>query len=94
MLLTQFRASVQEAALRKVVPGGSQVEEVSVSGQKGYWFEGSPHLLSFADARGRFVEDHSRLAGNPLIWEEGDITVRVESALPRDEAVRLAEELG
>lgn len=94
VLLTQFRASVQEAAIRKVVSGGGRVEEVSVSGQKGYWFEGSPHLLLFADAQGRFVEDRSRLAGNTLIWEQGDITVRLESALSRDEAVRLAEELG
>lgn len=93
VLLTQFRASVDEAALRKVVPGGSQVEEVSVSGQKGYWFEGSPHLLFFTDAQGRFVEDRSRLAGNTLVWEQGDITVRLESALSRDEAVGLAEVL-
>lgn len=93
VLLTQFRASVDEGALRKVVPRGSQVEAVSVSGQKGYWFEGSPHLLFFTDAQGRFVEDRSRLAGNTLIWEQGDITVRLESALSRDEAVRLAEDL-
>lgn len=94
LLVTQFRASVEEAALRKVVPTGSQVEEVRVSGRRGYWFEGSPHLLFFTDARGRFVEDRSRLAGNTLVWEQGDLTVRLESALSRDEAVRLAEELG
>ena len=94
VLLTQFQASVDEAALRKVVPGGSLVEEVSVSGQKGFWFEGSPHLLFFTDAQGRFVDDRSRLAGNTLIWEQGDITVRLESALSRQEAVRLAEQLG
>ena len=94
VVLTQFRASVEEAALRKVVPGGTQLEEVSVSGQKGYWFEGSPHLLFFTDADGRFVEDRSRLAGNTLVWEQGEITVRLESALSRDEAVGLAEELG
>lgn len=93
VLLTQFRAFVEEAALRKVIPGGSHVEEVSVSGQKGYWFEGSPHLLLFTDAQGRFVEDRSRLAGNTLIWEQGDITVRLESALSRDKAVALAEDL-
>lgn len=93
VLLTQFRGFVDEAALRKVVPGGSQVEEVSVSGRKGYWFEGSSHLLFLTDAQGRFVEHRSRLAGNTLIWEQGDITVRLESALSRDEAVDLAEEL-
>lgn len=94
VLLTQFRASVEAAALRKVVPAGTQLEEVSVSGHRGYWFEGSPHLLFFTDAQGRFVEDRSRLAGNTLIWEQGDTTVRLEMALSRDEAVGLAEELG
>lgn len=93
VVLTQFRAFVEEAAIRKVVPDGSRVEEVSVTGRKGYWFEGSPHLLFLTDAQGRFVQDRSRLAGNTLIWEQGDITVRLESALSRDEAVRLAEEL-
>lgn len=94
VLLTQFRASVEAAALRKVVPAGTQLEEVSVSGHKGYWFEGSPHRLFVTDAQGRFVEDRSRLAGNTLVWEQGDITVRLESALSRDEAVGLAEDLG
>ena len=94
VVLTQFRASVEEAALRKVVPAGAQLEQVSVSGHKGYWFEGSPHLLFLVDAQGRFVEDRSRLAGNTLVWEQGGVTVRIESALSRDEAVRLAQELG
>lgn len=94
VLVTQFRASVDAAALRKVVPPGTQLEEVSVRSHRGYWFEGSPHLLFFTDAQGQFVEDRSRLAGNTLIWEQGDITVRLEVALSRDEAVDLAEELG
>lgn len=93
VLLTYFRADVSERALRKVAPAGTQLEEVGVGGQKGYWFEGSPHLLFLVDVQGRFVEARSRLAGNTLVWQRGDITVRLESALSRDEAVRLAEDL-
>ncbi|MDQ4096754.1 MAG: hypothetical protein M3144_02645, partial [Actinomycetota bacterium] len=93
LLLTQFRAEVDEAFTRKVIDLGVRVEEVTVAGGRGYWFEGAPHRLVFADENGQFYEDRSRLAGNTLVWERGDITLRLESALSKDAAIELAESL-
>jgi hypothetical protein len=45
------------------------------------------------DRNGDFVHDSSRLAGNTLIWTDGDVTYRLESALDRDEAIDLASTL-
>jgi hypothetical protein len=93
LLLTQFRAQVDQAFARKVVGAGARVEEVAVAGGRGYWFEGAPHRLVFADENGQFFEDRSRLAGNTLVWERGDVTLRLESALSRDASIELAESL-
>jgi hypothetical protein len=93
LLLTQFRGDVTDVAIRKLLGGGVRLEQVTVAGGPGYWFEGEPHQLFFADADGQFHEDRSRLAGNTLVWEQGDLTLRLESALSKADTIRLAESL-
>jgi hypothetical protein len=93
MLLTEFRAAVSDDYVRKLVGNGARIEAVTVDGERGYWLEGAPHVMVFADENGRFFEDQARLAGNTLIWERGPLTLRLESALSRDEAIRLAASL-
>ncbi len=93
LLLTEFRADVPEELVRKAIDSGVRLEEVRVAGARGYWFEGEPHILSFADEQGRFFEEESRLAGNTLIWERGPVTLRLESGLSRVDAIRVAESL-
>ena len=93
LLLTQFRGGVADVAIRKLLGGGVRLEQVTVAGGPGYWFEGEPHQLFFADADGQFHEDRSRLAGNTLVWVQGDLTLRLESALSKDDSIRLAESL-
>ncbi len=93
LLLTEFRGEIDAAAVRKQLTAGGLLEEVTVAGGRGYWFGGTPHQLFFADAEGRFYEDSSRLAGNTLVWEQGDLTLRLESALSKEDSIRLAESL-
>jgi hypothetical protein len=93
LLVTEFRARIPDQVLRKVIGPDVHLEEVTVDGERGYWFEGAPHVLAFADERGRFFEDRSRLAGNTLIWERGLLTLRLESGLSKDRAIRIAESL-
>jgi hypothetical protein len=94
LLLTQFVADPDRAALRKSIAAGGSIEETTVDGEPGYWFEGEPHGVTFTDEHGELLEDSSRLAGNTLVWEHGDLTLRIESALTRAETVRIAESLG
>jgi hypothetical protein len=40
------------------------------------------------------VQDSTRIADNVLIWEQGDLTLRLESALSRDQALGIARSFG
>jgi hypothetical protein len=92
LLITQFRGQWTPEFLKKVAVAGL-VEEVTVGGEPGYWFSGEPHFFTYVDAAGQFREERTRLAGNTLIWQHGDLTLRLEGQLPKEEAIRIAESM-
>jgi Domain of unknown function (DUF4367) len=92
MLVTQFKGQPTPEFLKKVTRMGV-VEAVTVGGEPGYWFSGEPHFFTYIDAAGRFREEQTRLAGNTLIWQRGDLTLRLEGELPKEEAIRIAESM-
>ena len=85
LLLTEFTGRTY---IEKVIDGDTQVERVKI-GDAGAWFQG-PHVVMFQDRDGRFRESHARLARNTLVWQLGDITLRLEGGLTKDEALRIA----
>ena len=93
LLITEFRGQPDPGFLKKVVVAG-MVQEVSVGGQPGYFFSGEPHFFGYQDPSGGFREERTRLAGNTLVWQRGDLTLRLEGELPLTEAVRIAESMG
>jgi len=65
------------------------VEEASVKGQYAVWAKG-PYLLELTTQNfvlRRLVE------GGTLIWQAGNVTYRLETGLPLEEAVKIAESL-
>jgi hypothetical protein len=92
LLITEFQGRPTPEFLKKVAVMGV-VEEVTVGGEPGYWFSGEPHFFTYVDARGGFREERTRLAGNTLIWQRGDLTLRLEGQLPKEEAIRIAESM-
>ena len=92
LLITEFRGQPTPEFLKKVTVLG-MVEEVTVGGQPGYWFSGEPHFFTYQDAAGTLREEQTRLAGNTLIWQRGDLTLRLEGELPKEEAIRIAESM-
>jgi hypothetical protein len=85
LLLTEFSG---QSYLEKVVQSDTTVERVQI-GNGGAWFQG-PHIVMFQDRNGIFRESHARLAGSTLVWQVGDVTLRLEGHLTKDEAVRIA----
>ena len=85
LLLTEFTGRTY---IEKVIQGDTQVERVKV-GDAGVWFQG-PHVVMFQDRDGRFRESHGRLARNTLVWQVGDLTLRLEGGLTKGEALRIA----
>ncbi|MEZ4868877.1 MAG: hypothetical protein R3C14_46560 [Caldilineaceae bacterium] len=64
------------------------VQETQVHGTLAYWTEGEYYVqVLHGQANRRLVQGHV------LIWTEGEITYRLETALPMAEAIRIAESL-
>jgi hypothetical protein len=91
LLLSEFRARVDERLLEKKILGaGTTLQAVEVNGEPGFWIAGNPHALLFYDADGTVIEDTARLAGNVLLWQHGDLTLRLEGFLPLDPVLDVA----
>jgi hypothetical protein len=63
---------------------------VTVDGERGVWITGKPHGFGFVDARGRAWFERLRLAGDTLLWQRGPLTLRLEGALSKAAALRVA----
>jgi hypothetical protein len=92
LLVTEFRGQPTPDFIKKTAVLG-QVDEVTVAGQPGYWFSGEPHFFTYLDATGQFRDEQTRLAGNTLIWQRGDLTLRIEGQITRQEALAIAESM-
>ena len=91
LLLTEFQADIHTVGpIGKGLPPGTRLEEVQVNGGRGYWIDGDPHVFFFRDTRGQQLSESTRLASNVLLWEQGPLTLRLESSLPKDAALGIA----
>ena len=97
-LLTQFQGEAERQLIEKgLLNDGAvetELEAVTVDGEPGYWIGGAPHTFFFVcyDA-GECREERYRLAANALIWEQDGVTLRLESALSREDALAIAESI-
>jgi hypothetical protein len=91
VVLSQFRASLDQNMLaQKGLGPGTTVEEVQVGASRGLWIAGAPHLF-LRTPGGAMRDAPPRLAANTLLWEQNGSTLRLESGLDRDAAIKLAE---
>lgn len=90
LLLTQFRATPGFPYIQKSVGPGTRVERVTVDRQPGFWLSGDLHGLIYQDSSGDIREETLRLVGNVLLWERGSVTLRLEGADTKAEALRMA----
>jgi hypothetical protein len=74
-------------AIKKVEP--TVIEETSVNGQYAVWTTG-PYPLRLENGNIEFLR---MIEGHVLIWKNGTITYRLETALPLEEAIKIAESL-
>lgn len=87
-LLSEFRGDVDRAFLKKI-GSFTQTTFVKVNGNSGFWIQG-PHDVLYVDPDGNLVPDTLRLSGSVLVWEQGGLTYRLESALTLDQALAIA----
>lgn len=90
LLLSQFPGRLEDSVIAKFLGPGSRIEAVTVDGRPGYWLPGPPHVVLYLDPNGEVREDTARLATNVLLWDDGGVIRRLESSLPRDDALVIA----
>jgi hypothetical protein len=88
-VLMEFRGDAALATKTLYGDARGTVEPVTVRGEDGYWLTG-PHELDVVTAAGnrRFL-----VGGNVLLWRSGDLTMRLETALPKADALRIADSI-
>jgi hypothetical protein len=89
-LVIEFRGQVQQDLFTKMLGPDATLENVMVNNNPGYWIGGAPHGFFFIDPQGIVREDTFRLAGNTLIWDQGGLTIRIESGLSKADVLQLA----
>ena len=90
LLVLEFQGTVNPEFLQKVVNAGTVVEPVRVDGGTGYWIVGAPHEVMLVNRHGQPFPETVRLAGNTLVWQRGDVTMRIEGRFGKAEALRIA----
>jgi hypothetical protein len=88
-VLMRFEGNVDQA-FKDVYEATGDVEPATVGGLDAYWTTG-PHVIQLLTSDGIV---YVRVEGNVLLWREGPYTMRLESALSKDEAIRIAESTG
>jgi len=92
-VLSQWHGEQLPFAQKQVGPG-SQTAGVEVRGVPGFWITGARHEIIYRDpATDQIVAKSRRLAGNVLIWEDGDVTYRLEGARTVADARAVARNL-
>ena len=89
LLLTEFSG---QAYIEKLIEPDANVEPVEI-GDQGVWLE-EPHVFAFRDRDGLFRASTARLAGKTLLWQHGEVTLRLEGELSKEEALRIARSAG
>jgi hypothetical protein len=93
LLISQFEGHTNESFIQKQLQPGTTLEVVTVNGRRAFWLSGEPHTFYYEDRAGNILPETIRLAGNVLLWEVDGTTLRIESALPKDEVIRIAESM-
>jgi hypothetical protein len=82
----------QMGLFKKVVDNDTLVEPVDI-GEFGLWITGAPHVLLWQFNYGEPREARTRLAGNVLLWLEGDTTYRLEGDLDKGQMLQLGRQI-
>jgi hypothetical protein len=89
LLVTEFRGGLVPY-LGKLGGPDTTVEEVPVDTFS--WLAGAPHAIAVLGPGG-VRKETLRLAENTLVWEQDGVTYRIESALAKADAMRIAASL-
>jgi hypothetical protein len=82
LLLFEFESGDGATLIKKAALGRADVEYIQVRGEPGIWI-GTRHAVYLPGGR-------PRAAGHVLIWQQGQLTLRLEVAVGRERALAIA----
>lgn len=88
-MLTEFKGDTLLAV--KSIPidaGQASLRSVRVNGEQAYWVTGE-HTLELLTDDGHY--ERYRVTGHVLLWQDGDLTLRLETSLGLKDALAIAE---
>jgi len=91
VLLAELQGD-QMGLTKKFAAPGTTVEPAPI-GSFGLWLEGGKHVLMWSAASGEIRQMERRLAGNVLIWAEGNRTYRLEGGLNMGQMLELGRQI-
>lgn len=94
LVLSQARGAIYDGFIKKTGGRGTTILEVQVDGEPGLYVDGPEHFVMFRDENGLISDERTYLAGTVLLWNRGDLLLRLEGDLTRDEALELARSAG
>jgi hypothetical protein len=93
LVLMRFPGVTDDEFYQKVIGSGTKLSMVDVDGDDGWWISGDMHFFFYERPGTGYVDDGRRWVGDALIWNDGDATYRIESALGKDATIALAESI-
>jgi hypothetical protein len=90
VLATETAGALDPALSKQLLAHQTRVQFLTVDGGQGLWISGAPHTLSYRTAAGAIGTQKVRLVGNVLVWNRGDVLIRIEGAHTLAGARRLA----
>ena len=94
LVLSQARGAIYDGFVKKTGSRGTIVREVTVGGEPGLFVDGLAHFVMFRDENGNVTDESTYLAGTVLLWNRGDLLLRLEGDLSLVDALELAESAG
>jgi hypothetical protein len=91
VLLAELQGN-QMGVVKKFATPNTRIGPAPI-GSFGIWIEGGKHVLTWAAASGEIRQLPGRLAGNVLIWTEGNRTYRLEGALNMGQMLELGRQI-
>ncbi len=90
LLITEFQRRYFDA---KRLELGTVPQIVWLGNQPGVWLKGAPHVLYYEDPKGHIFQDTGRLAGNVLVWQHGNVVLRIEGRISLKRALATARSM-
>ncbi|BAN03271.1 hypothetical protein [Ilumatobacter coccineus] len=92
VLVSVIEGALADDVLVKTLGPDTEIIEVDVDGAPGLWISGAPHELAYRSPDG--IIEFVRVAGNTLVWQDGQRIDRLEGFDSLDEALAYAVMLG